>query len=105
MNDASTLALIGILGTTVGGLFKLLNDNTKATDKLSGAMSHVAISMGEVAKSNKRIATESEKRNGHLAEISVENKDQILKAINGLTIDKQTVHHQVVEHEQVISKE
>lgn len=105
MNDASTLALIGILGTTVGGLFKLLSANTKATDKLASTMTHVAVSMKEVAKSNKRIATESEKRNGHLAEISVENKDQILKAIHGLTIDKQTVHHQTVEHETVNNKE
>lgn len=104
-NEATTLALIAILGTVVTGLFKLLSNNTKALDK----MSH---SMGEVAKSNKRIADESKQRNGHLGElivkqgeIAMQNKDQIVDNIKGLTINKQTVHQQTVEHEIVKNKE
>lgn len=104
-NEATTLALIAILGTVVTGLFKLLSNNTKALDK----MSH---SMGEVAKSNKRIADESKQRNGHLGElivkqgvIAMQNKEQIVDNIKGLTINKQTVHQQTVEHEIVKNKE
>ena len=58
-----------------------------------------------IADGIERQARESAERNGHLADISVENKKQILRAISGLTIDKQTVHHQTVEHEKVINKE
>lgn len=65
----------------------------------------LAKSFNRVAEATERQAREAEKRNGHLADISVENKNQILTAISGLTIDRQTVHHQTVEHEKVISKE
>lgn len=100
----------------LGGFYVLvkfiltLSEKTQEADRterqeLSKAISNMGEAMQKVAVSNERIADESEKRNGHLAEISVENKDQIMKAIKGLTINKQTVKHQTVEHEQVISKE
>ena len=73
--------------------------------ELSKAIASMAEGMKAVATSNERIATESEKRNGHLAEISVENKEQILRAIQGLTISKQTVRNQIVDHKQVLNKE
>lgn len=57
------------------------------------------------AEATEKAAREAEKRNGHLAEISMENKNQIIDSINGLTINKQTVHHQTVEHETVKNKE
>ena len=100
----------------LGGFYVLvrfiltLSEKTAEADRaerkeLSQAISNMAEAMNQVAISNERIADESKARNGHLAEISVENKDQILNAINGLTIEKQTVKRQVVEHEQVINKE
>lgn len=100
----------------LGGFYVLvrfiltLSEKTQEADRverkeLSKAIAEMANGMREVAVSNKRIADESERRNGHLAEISVDNKDQILRAISGITIDKQTIHHQVVEHETVNSKE
>lgn len=58
-----------------------------------------------VAEATEKGAREAEARNGHLAEISMTNKTQIIEAIHGLTIDKQTVHHQTVQHEKVIRKE
>lgn len=80
----------------------VLNNAEKTTEAdrderkaLSTAISDMAEGMQAVATSNERIACESEKRNGHLAEISVENKNQILTAI----------HNQTVEHEKVINKE
>lgn len=91
MESAAILALIGILGSTMVALFKLLNNNTKAIKSLDEG---------------------SRERNGHLGEmvtrqieIAIENKDQIVSQISGLTIDKQTVHNQTVEHEHVINKE
>lgn len=84
---------------------KTAEADRKERQELSKAIANMAKGMENVAISNERIANESEKRNGHLAEISVQNKDQILDAIKGLTIEKQTVHKQVVEHEQVLSKE
>jgi len=100
----------------LGGFYVLvrfiltLSEKTQEADRLerqelSKAIADMADGMQAVAISNERIADESEKRNGHLAEISLENKDQIIKAIKGLTINKQTVHQQVVEHEKVMNKE
>lgn len=100
----------------LGGFYVLVrfiltqSEKTQEADRgerqqLAQAIADMAQGMRDVATSNARIADESEKRNGHLAEISVENKDQILNAIGGLTINKQTVKHQTVEHEQVLSKE
>ena len=99
----------------LGGFYVLvrfiltLSEKTSEADRverkeLSKSISNMAEAMQLVATSNIRIADESEKRNGHLAEISVENKDQILGAINNLTIEKQTVHSQVVEEQQVLNK-
>lgn len=81
MTEATILALITILGTTVGALFKLLDNNTKAVDKMVEAMEHVATT-------NTRIADESEKRNGHLAEITVESKNQVLDRIDAIIKEK-----------------
>lgn len=117
--DVSLIELAPILTIFVGmlgGFYVLvrfiltLSEKTSEADRverkeLSKAIAQMADGMQAVATSNERIAVESEKRNGHLAEISVENKDQILKAISGITIDKQTVHHQTVEHETVNNKE
>lgn len=98
MTEATILALVAILGTVVTALFKLLDNNTKAVDKMVQAMEHVA-------HTNTRIADESEKRNGHLAEIIIESRDVVSNKIDGIIIEKQTVHNQTVEHETVISKE
>jgi flagellar biosynthesis/type III secretory pathway chaperone len=84
---------------------KTAEADRKERQELSKAIAEMAEAMQQVAVSNERIADESKARNGHLAEISVQNKDQIVTEIRGLTIEKQTVHNQVVEHEQVISKE
>ena len=58
------LALIGILGTVVATLFKLLMANTKALSKM-------AESSEKVAAATKKSAKEAETRNGHLAEQTV----------------------------------
>lgn len=66
---------------------------------LSKAIDSMAEGMRKVAESNKRIADESEKRNGHLAEITVQSRDQVLGAIHHIT--EQHVEHQHVVNEVV----
>lgn len=107
MSDQVLLALMALFGTITGGLFKLINDQTKVHAKL-------AHSMDKVAASNEKIATEtkltrqeikvgnqqSEARNGHLAEISVQQGDRIMQGIEHIKeqhVDKQVVNKQVKE--------
>lgn len=108
--------ILTILAGMLLGFYGLLKFVLKQSEKtaeadrgerqnLAKAVENMATSMENVAKSNKRIADESEKRNGHLAEISIQNKDAILDAIGGVIIQQQTVHNQTVEHEKVIVKE
>jgi len=77
----------------------------QAVEKMANGMEKVADTNKDIAIATKRGADEAKARNGHLAEISMQNKDQIIDAVHGLVIDKQTVHNQVVEHEHVNSKE
>lgn len=84
---------------------KTANADREERKALAEAIGLMADGMQAVATSNTRIADESEKRNGHLAEISVENKDQILTAVAGIgtiietqIVKKQTVKEQTVEH-------
>lgn len=94
-DSAVALALIGILSFTVTALFKLLNANTKATANNTKALQSIA---KETAKGNK----EAKQRNGHLAELTVQSKNETLQAI--AYIKKQHVDHQTVDH-QTVKKE
>lgn len=108
--------ILGIFAGMLLGFYALVKYLLSSQEKINEAHAktqeldreerkELAKSFNRVAEATERQAREAEKRNGHLADISVENKNQILTAISGLIIDKQTVHHQTVEHEQVISKE
>ncbi len=74
-----------------------------AVDKQTKSIEKQTKSSEKVAKATTKSAKEAETRNGHLAEISVENKNQIIKAINNI---KKSDHiaTQIVD-EQVINKE
>src|SRR5690349_1886508 len=61
MDNAIVLALLAIVATVVGGMFKLLDANTKALTKLPESSEQVA---KETATSNQ----EAKQRNGHLGE-------------------------------------
>lgn len=56
-----------------------------------------------VAEATERAAREAEQRNGHLAEISNQNRDVLLQAVTN--IKEQHVKHQTVEHETIKNKE
>ena len=57
-----------------------------------------------VAEATERSAREAEQRNGHLAEISIQNKDAIIEAVKAVTLT-QKVREQTVEHQHVEVKE
>lgn len=84
---------------------ELANNDREERKFLAEAVNNMAVSMEKVATSNERIADESKERNGHLAEITVQSRDQVIEQIRGLTIEQQTVHNQTVEHEKVLKKE
>jgi hypothetical protein len=82
MADSSiTLALIAIVGTVITGLFKLLNDNTKALGKL-------VKSSEKVAEATQKSAKEAKQRNGHLGE-------QNVKIAELVTLGNET-HHEIL---------
>jgi len=115
--DISLPELSSVLGIFIGmltGFYALvrfmLSQSATASDadrterqELSKAIDGMADGMRKVAESNKRIADESEKRNGHLAEITVQSRDQVLSAIGN--IKEQHVETQVVNNETVLNKE
>ncbi len=70
--DATTLALIGVVGAVITGMFKLLADNTRALNK-------VAKSSEKVAAATTKSAKEAKQRNGHLGEQNI----KIVELITG----------------------
>jgi hypothetical protein len=97
-NNAVTLALVAIVGTVITGMFKLLNNNTKAQNATANALL-------EVASSNKKIADEAtlsrkvqekgfgeaKQRNGHLAEIQITGNKAIMDGLAIITSNQNTV--------------
>lgn len=92
-NDASTLALIAILGTVVTALFKLLNDNTKALGKVAEASNTVATATTDAAK-------EAKDRNGHLGDQNL----QIVKLVSSQNKDIRTMKETGQKNYQANSK-
>lgn len=93
MDNAVALASIGLVGTllavVVKPLFTLLRENTKATNAL----------VEETKKGNR----EAKQRNGHLAELVIQQGEQT-KMIAEASTEKviaamQHVEHQKVEHQ------
>ena len=94
MNEnATSLALVAIVGTVITALFKLLNANTKALGKLVD-------SSEKVAKATTTSAKEAKQRNGHLAELVVDSKKQVIHAVSEVkqqNIGEQHIGTQVID--------
>lgn len=72
--------------------------------EFSEAIKQMAKNSGRQADATERAAREAEARNGHLAEISVQQADRIIKMVENIkkqNIAEQTVHHQHVNTEVV----
>lgn len=75
--NAVALAALGLVGILVTPLFKLLNNNTKALEKLVGSNEQIAIATTKSAK-------EAEERNGHLGKLAIENNKLTEKIVKRL---------------------
>lgn len=102
MNETPiALALIALIGTLAGGFFKLLGDTNKGLNKLAESGEKQAEQMGKVAKATVKAANEAERRNGHLAEITVQQADRVVRHMDHIKnqhVDKQIVDEQEVTH-------
>lgn len=81
---------------TIKHLAKSINASTKAHKEVARETKVVAIE-------TKKAAEQAEKRNGHLAELQIEARADIINAINQITTQK--VKDQIVEHQHVNEKE
>lgn len=110
--------LATVLGTVFGGFGVMLvgfykyaqareKDFAKSREMTAEAYSKSNEKLGHaldrVATASERAAVEAEKRNGHLAELTIEARKDVLAAIN--YIIKQEVKEQVVKHQTVNEKE
>lgn len=104
MSDQAFLALVGLFGTITAGLFKLINDQNKLHARIAEGLTGLTKASERGAKAAERAALEAEKRNGHLAEITVQQADRIIqhmKEVQEQHVKLQAVDEQVVEHETV----
>lgn len=96
--------ILGILAGMLAGFYALLkyvlNNASKTTEADREERQALISTFERVAKATEKSAREAESRNGHLAEISIQNKDAILEAINNLTLN-QKIMEQEVEHQTV----
>jgi len=108
-------AVFGAFGAILIGFYKYANarekdfarsrDNQtaafeKTIQKLTHSLDANVKAHKEVARATNRAANEAEKRNGHLAELQIEARKDIIKAIT--SIDKQNVTVQNVEDQHVL---
>lgn len=109
--------LIIIAGMLAGffAVFKVMQssaDKDREAERIERISQNKAfiVALKDVADSNYKIASateqgnkEAKQRNGHLAELTIQSKEDTLKAIEHLTV--QRIDKQYVAHEHVANKE
>lgn len=106
--------ILAILTGMLTGFYALLKFVLKQAEKTSDAdraerkeftktLKDLTSSNERIAQSHEKAAREAEKRNGHLAELQIEARKDVLSAINHIC--KQEVKEQVVKHQTVNEKE
>lgn len=68
-------------------------------EERQNVLKDLTASMNRMAEASERAAREAEQRNGHLAEISNQNRDIIIKAVANIKeqhVDRQTVDKSIV---------
>lgn len=100
--------IIVILAGMLTGFYALLKfvleNASKATENDREERKELSVAVNRMAAATEKSAKEAEQRNGHLAEISITNKDAILEAINNLNINQKVIE-QEVQHQTVKSKD
>lgn len=107
--DASSITAIGVIFTGLVSLFlKFVSDNRKSQEKrdevFAKNLEANTKAMNLVARATKKQADEAAQRNGHLAELAIENTQATLEAIAAIkspTIKEQHVELQTIEKSKV----
>lgn len=102
MNESAIIAIVTAIAGVIAGFFKLIDNQNKLHEKLSSSIDDMAEASRAVAEATKQGASEAKERNGHLAEITVQQGDRIEKLV--MNVREQHVEHQHVEHETVKDK-
>lgn len=115
MSDQTIIALIGLFGAITAGFFKLLKDQQKVHEKLADGMEKVAKSsdkqakeMAKVANATIRSADEAKERNGHLADMQIQQADRVIDSVKNVQkqhVKRLEVENEIVEHQTIKSKE
>ena len=110
MDTAVFLAVLALFSTMVLGLFKIIDTQNKAQEKLSVAIEENTVSNREIAVATVEQAAQSKDRNGHLADLAKENQKanvqgsiqmmQALKEIKTQNVKEQTVAHQTINSQE-----
>lgn len=113
MSDQTVIALIGLFGAITAGFFKLIKDQQKIHDRLAKGVDKLAKSSEKNVKATEKVANatirsanEAKERNGHLAELTIQQADKIIgniKSVRKQHIDKLTVDNEVVQN-QIVKK-
>jgi hypothetical protein len=102
------LPVLGVISAMLAGFFAIakimLAQATKDRDADRNERKEFSSAIERMAIATEVSARQATERNGHLAEISIQNKDAILKAIRSIVVN-QKVSEQQVEHQVVKNKE
>lgn len=107
MDVAVITAVMGGFTALVGVFLKFVNNMNKAQakrdDLFAKSLNQNTQAMKSVAAATTKAATEAEKRNGHLAELAIENKESTLAAISLIqkNVRSQHVDTQVVDKQTI----
>lgn len=102
MSDAAIVAIVTAIAGVIAGFFKLIDNQNKLHEKLSKSIDSMAKASKEVASATKKSAKEAAERNGHLADITVQQADRIAQIVTH--IKEQHVINQHVDTETVNKK-
>lgn len=105
MGDSSVLlGLIALTGTIATGFFALINKQIATYEKVAKSMDAVADSNRDIAKETRRGNQEAKDRNGHLAELVIQNAEKTittLQKVDTQHVETQVVHNETVKHQEV----
>lgn len=114
-NDQVLLALIAFMSLTTTGFFTLIRSQSNSADKHNKAMvksnDNNTKALNRIATSTEKGNAEAEKRNGHLAELVVQQGENTKAIATGAVesiigavqnIPEQHIEHAHVEHQEIV---
>jgi len=99
MSDSAIIAIITAVAGVVAGFFKLIDNQNKLHEKLAISIDSMADASRLVATATQETAAQAESRNGHLADITIQQGDRIVEMVAQLK--EQHVETQVIEHQEI----